>query len=132
MLIYFVIMKERMSKCVEACITWKIKSLSFIACLFFFFLKAIYCMRYMQIKKYFIYYIRYMQIKKYFIWVPISSTGKVSYGCIRNLSFNPRLHANKELLSRADVICWNSLKKKVFHYRMCYMKIKKKHFIYLL
>lgn len=37
MLIYFVIMKERMSKCTEACITWKIKSLSFIACVFFFF-----------------------------------------------------------------------------------------------
>ena len=25
-------------------------------------------------------------------WVPVSSTGKVSDGCIRDLGFNPRLH----------------------------------------
>ena len=26
------------------------------------------------------------------MWIPISSTGKVSDGCIRDLRFNPRLH----------------------------------------
>ena len=26
------------------------------------------------------------------VWIPISSTGKVSNCCIRNLGFNPRLH----------------------------------------
>ena len=26
------------------------------------------------------------------LWVPVSSTGKVSDGCIRNLEFNPYLH----------------------------------------
>ena len=26
------------------------------------------------------------------MWVPVSSTGKVSDGCIRDLGFNPRLH----------------------------------------
>ena len=25
-------------------------------------------------------------------WVPVSSTGKVSDGCIKDLEFNPRLH----------------------------------------
>ena len=25
-------------------------------------------------------------------WVPVSSTSKFFYGCIRNLGFNPRLH----------------------------------------
>ena len=29
----------------------------------------------------------------YFVlWVPVSSTGKISDGCIRDLGFNPRLH----------------------------------------
>ena len=28
----------------------------------------------------------------FFLWVPISSIGKVSDGCIRDLGFNPRLH----------------------------------------
>ena len=28
------------------------------------------------------------------MWVPISSTGKVSNGCIRDLGFNPRLYQN--------------------------------------
>ena len=53
-------------------------------------------------------------------WVPVSSTGKVSDGCIRDLRFNPRLHQNwlvswsdnKKLLSGADAIGWNSLSKR--------------------
>ena len=28
------------------------------------------------------------------MWFPVSSTGKVSDGCIRDLGFNPRLHQN--------------------------------------
>ena len=54
------------------------------------------------------------------LWILVNSTGKVSNGCIRDLGFNPRLHQNwlvswfddKELLSGADAIGWNSLKKK--------------------
>ena len=26
------------------------------------------------------------------MWIPVSSTGKGSDGCIRDLGFNPRLH----------------------------------------
>ena len=54
------------------------------------------------------------------LWVLVSSTSKVSNGCIRDLWFNPAYTKNwlvswssdKELSSRADTIDWNSLKKK--------------------
>ena len=34
----------------------------------------------------------YIYKKKKKKWVPVSSTGKVSYGCIRDLGFNPCLY----------------------------------------
>ena len=58
------------------------------------------------------------------MWIPTNSTGKISDGWIRNLGFNPAYTKNwlvswsddnsddKELSSGADVISWNSLKKK--------------------
>ena len=53
------------------------------------------------------------------MWVPISSTGKVSNGWIRDLGFKPAYTKNqlvslsddKELLSRVDAIDWNPKKK---------------------
>ena len=61
-----------------------------------------------------------INISTWFVKVPVSSTGKVSDSCIRDFGFNPRLHQklinvlvdNKELLSGADAISWNSLSKK--------------------
>ena len=53
---------------------------------------------------YYYYYYYYLEINTYKVhyklqsktkselWVPVSSTGKISDGCIRDLGFNPRLH----------------------------------------
>ena len=35
---------------------------------------------------------RYVILEVDLTWVPVSSTGKVSDSCIRDLWFNPRLH----------------------------------------
>ena len=52
-------------------------------------------------------------LKDWFLWwVSVSSIGKISDGCIRNLEFNPRLYQkligvlvdNKKLLSGVDAI----------------------------
>ena len=43
-----------------------------------------------------------IQFLGYFVlWVPVSSTGKISDGCIRDLGFNPRLY--QKLIS---VLVW--------------------------
>ena len=34
----------------------------------------------------------YYSTCNYTLWVPVSSTGKVSDGCMRDLEFDPRLH----------------------------------------
>ena len=36
------------------------------------------------------YYIKHLSYSE--PWVPVSLTGKMSYSCIRDLGFNPRLH----------------------------------------
>ena len=56
-----------------------------------------------------------------FVWVSVSLTGKVSNGCIKDLEFNLTAYIknwlmswsdNNELPLKANVISWNSLKKK--------------------
>ena len=52
---------------------------------------AYYYYYYLEINTYKVHY-KLQSKTKSELWVPVSSTGKISDGCIRDLGFNPRLH----------------------------------------